>query len=414
MINNNLLYQYIQNPTNGHVSFNLAEYYFEHNQWASASSFYTRVTENSKIPELTYEALIKIGLCYEKIGDRDNAIKGAYMHAVAYLPKRPEAYFLLSRLYERKKEFNEAHMIACMAISNCNFKLNPLKTNTEYPGLYGLYFEKAVSLWWIGRFEESVDLFINLNLEKYGKLNELHKNAVLYNIELSRNYASWNRSFYYDHTKKLKRPFDSISKIEKNYSQVYQDMFVLTALKGKTNGKYLEIGANEPINHSNTYLLESKFDWSGISLEIDPKLVTVFNGTRKNTCYCKDATTTNYDDLLDSQNWGYEWDYLQLDCEPSKHTFEALLLLPLDRYKFAVITYEHDHYCDDTKSYKEKSRKYLKSHGYELIVNDIAPDYETSFEDWWIHPDLIDRETIDSLKQITNNINNATDYILER
>lgn len=410
---NRILNDFIDNPNNDIFAFNLAEYYFKYNQWASASSFYIRVTENSKIPELIYEALIKIGLCYEKMGERNNVVKGAYMHAVAYLPKRPEAYFLLSRLYERKKEFNEAHMIACMAISNCDFKLDPLKTNIEYPGLYGLYFEKAVSLWWIGRTEESLSLSLELYEEKYGVLDELHKRTVLYNIGFSYG-DNWTKPVYYDYTKKLKQHFIGYDKIEKNYSQVYQDIFVLTALKGKTNGKYLEIGANDPIKHSNTYLLENKFNWEGISLEIDPKLVTVFNGTRKNTCYCKDATITNYSDLLDSQNWGYKWDYLQLDCEPSKHTFEALLLLPLDRYKFAVITYEHDHYCDETKSYREKSRKYLKSYGYEMVVNDIASDYTSTFEDWWVHPDLVNRETIDSLKQITNNVNNATDYILEK
>jgi hypothetical protein len=407
---NKILNDFIDDPNNNIFAFNLAEYYYRYIQWASASSFYIRVTENSKTPELIYEALIKIGLCYEKMGDRNNAVKGAYMHAIAYLPKRPEAYFLLSRLYERKKEFNEAHMIACVAISNCDFKLSPLKTNIEYPGLYGLYFEKAVSLWWIGRSEESSILFHDLLEEKYGKLDEIHKNSVTYNIYNS----DWSRPLCYDYTKRLKRPFDNTYRIERNYSQVYQDIFVLTALKGKTDGKYLEIGANEPIKNSNTYLLENKFNWEGISLEIDPKLVTVFNGTRKNTCYCKDATTTNYNDLLDSQDWGYEWDYLQIDCEPSKHTFEALLLIPFNIYKFAVVTYEHDYYADDTKSYREKSRRYLKSYGYELVVNDIASDNDLPFEDWWVHPDLIDRETIDSLKQITNNINNATDYILER
>lgn len=414
MIDKNLLYQYIQNPQVDTVVFDLAENYYNQQQWASALSFYLRVTECSKNPNLIYKALLKSGLCFEKQGDRSKVSKGLYMNAISYLSKRPEAYFLLSRLYEQKKEYSEAHMIANIGLNVSDVNLSELKTNTEYPGIYGLYFEKAVSLWWIGRFEESINLFYDLYNEKYGILDELHKNAVLHNIELSYNYAGWNRSFYYDHTKKLKRPFIGYNKIEKNYSQVYQDIFVLTALKGKTNGKYLEIGANEPINHSNTYLLENNFDWKGISLEIDHKLVTLFNGVRKNTCYCKDATTTNYDDLLDSQNWGYEWDYLQVDCEPSKHTFEALLLLPLDRYKFAVVTYEHDHYCDETKSYREKSRKYLKSHGYEMIVNDIASDYTSTFEDWWVHPDLVDKETIDSLKYITDNVNNATDYILEK
>jgi hypothetical protein len=413
MIDNNLLYQYIQNPKSPNFAFDLAESYYNQQQWSSALSFYLRVTEYSRDHQLIYESLLKSGLCFEKQGNRNTAVKGLYMNAISLLPKRPEAYFLLSRLYEYNKNHNESHMIANIGLSISNINLPELKTNIEYPGFYGLYFEKAVSLWWIGRIEESLNLFLELYHEKYGVLDDLHKRTVLYNIEFSYG-KNWVQPFYYNYTKKLKRPFNDSYKIEKNYSQVYQDIFILTALKGKTEGKYLEIGANEPIHHSNTYLLESKFNWKGISLEIDPKLVINFNGVRKNTCYHKDATDINYSDLLDNQNWGNEYDYLQLDCEPPKNTFDALLLIPFDRYKFAIITYEHDYYVDDTKSYREKSRNHLKYYGYELVVNDIAPDHTSTFEDWWVHPDLVDRETINSLKQITNSINNATDYILEK
>ncbi len=35
-------------------------------------------------------------------------------------------------------------------------------------------------------------------------------------------------------------------KIKENHSQAYQDLFVLTMLGGKKNGRYLEIGGNHP------------------------------------------------------------------------------------------------------------------------------------------------------------------------
>jgi len=66
-----------------------------------------------------------------------------------------------------------------------------------------------------------------------------------------------------DHSK-LRYKFKDSKKIEKNYSQVYQDMFVLSMLDGKKNGTYLEIGASDPIVDNNTYLLETEFGWKGI------------------------------------------------------------------------------------------------------------------------------------------------------
>ena len=409
---NNILNEFIQDPTNDIAAFELAEYYYERKQWAAASSFYTRVTENSTDDDLIYESLLKSGLCYEKMTDRYNAIKGLYMNAMSHLPKRPESYFLLSRLYRQRHEYREIYLLTNIGLNNCDFNYIPLKTDIEYPGKYSLYFEKAIAARAINRLDESINLFLDLYEGKYGLLNETYINEVKYNIELSYGVGNWNRPIYYDKSKTFKFPFNDIDKIDKNYSQVFQDMFVLAALNGKTNGTYLEIGSHEPITHSNTYLLEKKFGWKGISLEIDHRLVISFNGSRKNTCYHKDATTTNYTQLLDNQNWGYEWDYLQIDCEPSKNTFEALLSIPLDKYKFAVITYEHDYYCDDTKSYREKSRNYLHSHGYKLIVNDIAADDVSTFEDWWVHPNLIDEETINKLQHITDTVNKAAKYIL--
>ena len=38
-------------------------------------------------------------------------------------------------------------------------------------------------------------------------------------------------------------------KIKQNHSQAYQDLFVLTMLGSKKNGRYLEIGANLSLIH---------------------------------------------------------------------------------------------------------------------------------------------------------------------
>jgi hypothetical protein len=105
-------------------------------------------------------------------------------------------------------------------------------------------------------------------------------------------------------------------------------------------------------------------------------------------------------------------DYLQLDCEPSKSTFEILTSIPFDDYKFAVITYEHDHYVDMTKTYRQKSRNYLRSLGYLMAVNDISPDGVSTFEDWWYHPELIDPVIAQKMSSVNDDIKKAEDFML--
>jgi len=53
-------------------------------------------------------------------------------------------------------------------------------TNLEYPGKWGFIFERAVVAWWIGLYQESKDLFNDLNNNH--KLDQIHKNAVIKNL----------------------------------------------------------------------------------------------------------------------------------------------------------------------------------------------------------------------------------------
>jgi hypothetical protein len=167
-------------------------------------------------------------------------------------------------------------------------------------------------------------------------------------------------------------------------------MFVLTVLNGKRNGTYLEIGSEEPKYKSNTYLLESTFDWNGISVEIDEPEVARFRAERSNPVICADATKLDYVALLEKANFPTYIDYLQIDTEPSSTSFEVLLSIPFDKYKFAVVTFEHDHAVDFSRTYREKSRRYMKSLGYVLIVPDAGPTDWYSMEDWWVEPTLVD------------------------
>ena len=206
----------------------------------------------------------------------------------------------------------------------------------------------------------------------------------------------------YNNKKELKYTFKNYKNINKNYSQIYQDMFVLSMLNGKKNGTYLEIGAGDYCYGNNTYLLEKSFNWKGISIDIDESSSINFNNNRDNKCLSVDALQIDYEELLGKKYKKNKIDYLQLDCDPSDVTYKILLKIPFNKYKFGVITYEHDHYADITGKYRSKSREYLSNQGYLLVAGNICPDDNNSFEDWWIHPDLISKDIYE--KYIKNDL----------
>lgn len=405
-----LLTTYCQDPENAIFNFNLGLWYINHGHTAPALSYFLRCSERSTESNLTYESLLWSHHCYEKQGTRDSTAKTLLHHAVCLLPKRPEAYFLLSKFHEIRQQWQDAYTIASLGITFSE-ECENLSTDVGYPGFYGLYFEKAVSAYWWGKGDESRELF--QQIKNNYELVEPYYSAVQENLTRLGSCHVTEDTFRYNPKKynKLRRKFPGAENIDKNYSQVFQDMFILSMLNGKRNGLYLEIGAQRPFYINNTALLETKFDWKGISIEIDENLCKEFAQERNNPIVCQDATTINYSKLLSEYTDQKVFDYLQVDCEPSKTTFEILTSIPFEEYKFAVVTYEHDHYVDLTNSYRTKSRRFLTAMGYKLCVNDVSPNDKCPFEDWWYHPDLIDPDVLSKMISTEKEINHILPYI---
>jgi len=103
---------YIKNPKDSNINFELGRKYEDIGQTASAAGYYLRSVEFGSDNNRIYEALLRIALCFEKQGNRVFTIKGILLRAISLLPKRPEAYFLLSRVYERNKDWQESYTTA--------------------------------------------------------------------------------------------------------------------------------------------------------------------------------------------------------------------------------------------------------------------------------------------------------------
>ena len=81
-------------------------------------------------------------------------------------------------------------------------------------------------------------------------------------------------------------------------------------------------------------------------------------------------------------------DYASIDLEPPKLTLDVLDLIPFDKYKFRAITFEHDNYREESRTYniKEKSRKFFTDLGYKLVDVETQNKYWARIhqaEDWW-------------------------------
>ena len=178
---------------------------------------------------------------------------------------------------------------------------------------------------------------------------------------------------------KLRVKFPGCETIDKSYSQINQDLFVLGCLQGKKNGKFLDLGCHDPVVISNTYVLEKFFGWDGIAIDIGKNRIDAFKEKRKCKSILGNCLDIDFNNLLDG-----DYDYLSIDLDPAETTYDVLLKLPLNRIRFAVITYEHDanRYGD---SWKLLSRKHLKKLGYYLLCEDV-----NEFEDWYVHPELVD------------------------
>jgi hypothetical protein len=175
-----------------------------------------------------------------------------------------------------------------------------------------------------------------------------------------------------------------------------QEQFVIDILDKKKDGHYVELGAAHFSNGNNTYSLENDYNWSGVSFEIVESMREEFNSNRKNPCM-GDALSFNYIEYFEKNNFPKQIDFLQLDIDAgytthgrpvgnSHWTLHGLLAVPLNTYRFTLITFEHDaNMYWKNISIRDAQREILDSFGYSLV-------HRSYHEDWWVDPNVIDLE----------------------
>lgn len=199
-------------------------------------------------------------------------------------------------------------------------------------------------------------------------------------------------------------------------SQFLQDIFVLIQLKFKSNGYYVEFGATDGINLSNTYMLEKNFGWRGILAEpakqfhkdlsinrpesiIDERCVysesnksVLFSevestGLSQIVIYKRDdklsrlrnkqnvyeVDTISLEHMLDFHKAPKVIDYLSIDVEGGE--FDILNAFDFSKYKFKVISVEHNY-----SELRQKILTLLTSNGYQRVHSEIS-----QVDDWYIY-----------------------------
>ncbi len=197
-------------------------------------------------------------------------------------------------------------------------------------------------------------------------------------------------------------------------SQLGQDLFLLSELNFKRDGFFVEFGAANGIDLSNTYILEKEFGWRGILAEPAKRWHEELKSNRTSSietdCVWRDSgsvlnfnevdtaelstiasysssdvhfearkhgktysvKTISLEELLRRHGAPKKIDYLSIDTEGSE--YEILNNFNFDRYEFKIITCEHNF-----TPAREMIHSLLTRNGYVRKLTQFS-----QFDDWYV------------------------------
>tara|TARA_Y100000816_G_C25998916_1_gene521861 strand:+ start:145 stop:972 length:828 start_codon:yes stop_codon:yes gene_type:complete len=219
----------------------------------------------------------------------------------------------------------------------------------------------------------------------------------------------------------LLRFIESFEKKENFQSQLYQDVFASFIIGNTFEKTFLEFGATDGFNLSNSYLLENSFNWKGVLSEPSPQWHDALMKNRKNTkiitkCIWKKSReklsffmsdvgelstlndfiendkasipgntelrkksgktisveTISLNDVVKEYFNNICPSYISIDTEGSE--YEILKSFDLDSYRPKLFTIEHNFTQNE-----RKIDEHLITHGYVRIFRKL-----TLFDAWYI------------------------------
>jgi FkbM family methyltransferase len=246
----------------------------------------------------------------------------------------------------------------------------------------------------------------NLVITRYSNLDRLVERFKASNvIDLFREFPD-------DHQTEM------LKILRHSTSQLGQDVFALYENGLKKSGFFVEFGARDGVDLSNSYLLEKEFGWSGIVAEPatrwhedlksnrnchvetncvwreSNKILTfseadeggvstidLFNSAdsrKRNRKHGKtyDVSTISLVDLLDKYNAPRIVDFLSIDTEGSE--YQILSTFDFKKYQIRVITCEHNF-----APQRESIFSLLTANGYVRKF-----EGRSSFDDWYVKTGL--------------------------
>jgi len=206
----------------------------------------------------------------------------------------------------------------------------------------------------------------------------------------------------------------------RSHAQLLQDLFVLYRTGCRRDGFFVEFGATNGVDLSNTCLLEREYGWKGILAEPfpvwHPALAANRTVTIDHRCVwsesagrlsfvasfapelaglraCADGDThterrmsgaeeievetVSLLDLLEQHGAPRDIDYLSVDTEGSE--LDILAAFDFSRYRVRIVSVEHN-YMDTTR---EGIRQVLEANGYRREFEQFS-----NWDDWYVRPDL--------------------------
>jgi len=214
-----------------------------------------------------------------------------------------------------------------------------------------------------------------------------------------------------------KNIFELLKYYKKSRAQLKQDLFVLSELDFKKGGYFVEFGATDGVNLSNTFLLENDFGWRGILSEpakcwkselvknrnANINFDCVWSETGKTLIFREEEVgefssirefgsenyrhssvqdgieypvqTISLEDLLRKYRAPKVIDFLSIDTEGSE--YQILSNFNFNEYIFNVIVCEHNY-----SPMRQKIFSLLTEMGYTRKYESIS-----KFDDWYVRND---------------------------